>query len=92
MTSTIIKKTMTVVFAVCLIIAFVPRAALGEPGYTIIGDDNGLEIHIPSKKVDTGNLNPGDKMYSCLKLVNTGSHQLNVYIRTNIKSEKSPNG
>jgi hypothetical protein len=92
MTSTIIKKTMTVVFAVCLIIAFVPRAALGEPGYTIVGDDNGLEIYIPSKTVDTGNLNPGDKMYSCLKLINTGSHQLNVYIRTNIKSERSPNG
>ena len=31
-------------------------------------------------------------MYSCLKLINTGSHQLDVYIRTNIKSEKSPNG
>lgn len=88
----IIKKIMTVIFAVCLIIVAVPRAVLGEPGYTIVGDDNGLEIQIPSKTVDTGNLNPGDKKYSSLKLTNTGPHQLNVYIRTNIISERSPNG
>jgi hypothetical protein len=85
MTSTILRKTMTVVFAICLMITAAPKAALGES--TIIGDSNGLEIHIPPKSVDTGNLNPGDKMYSCLRIVNTGSNQLSIYIKTNIKSE-----
>lgn len=55
-------------------------------------DGNGLEIHLPEKTVDTGNLNPGDKKNSSLKLVNNGQDTFTVYIRTNILSENSPRG
>lgn len=89
---TLIKKLIAVVFTACLIIAAVPRAALAEPAYTIVGDDNGLEIHIPKKTQDTGNLGPGDKKSSSLVLKNAGSHLLHVYMRTNIIEEKAPNG
>lgn len=43
------------------IIARVPGIALGEPGSVISGDRNGLEIYVPSKTTDTGNLNPGTR-------------------------------
>ncbi|HHX23404.1 MAG: hypothetical protein ACOX2A_09740 [Tepidanaerobacteraceae bacterium] len=92
MAVTIIRKILAVAFGICLIFSAVPGKALGEPGYTIVGDDNGLEIHVPKKTQDTGNLNPGDKKYSSLKLVNTGSRPLHVYIRTNILSERAPRG
>lgn len=89
---TLMKKIIAVVFIACLISAAIPVAARGEPRYTIVGDDNGLEIHVPKKTQDTGNLNPGDRKHSSLRLKNGGSHQLHVYMRTNILEEKAPNG
>lgn len=84
-------KIVIISLIIGLFIAKVPETALGEPAY-IINDDNGLEIHVPEKTVNTDNLGPGDKKSSSLKLKNTGSSDLTVYIRTNILSETSPRG
>jgi len=86
------KKIIVMIFAACLIISDIPRLALAEPAYTIVGDDNGLEIHVPEKTQDKENLEPGDKESSSLMLRNTGSNFLHVYLRTNIVEEKAPNG
>jgi len=88
----IIQRIIVLVLIIGLIIARVPGIALGEHGFVISGDRNGLEIHVPQKTTDTGNINPGDKKNSSLKLLNTGSRDLTVYIRTNIISDTSPRG
>lgn len=86
-----ILRIIVLVVIISFVIVKVPGIALGEPGF-IINNDNGLVIHVPEKTVDTGNLNPGDKKSSSLKLKNTSSSSLTVYIRTNIISETSPRG
>ena len=85
-------RMIVLVLIVVMVIARVSGVASAETSYVISGDRNGLEIRVPQKTVDTGNLNPGDKKSSSLQLLNTGSSVLNVYIRTNILGETSPRG
>ena len=85
-------RMIVLVLIVVMVIARVSGVASAKTSYVISGDRNGLEIRIPQKTVDTGNLNPGDKKSSSLQLLNTGSSVLNVYIRTNILGETSPRG
>ncbi len=90
MNKAVYKKLAILTLTLWLPLTLLPGIAAGA-GFTITGD-NGLEIKVPEKTVDTGNLNPGDSKQSCLKLTNSGSETLTVYIRTNIKDEKSPRG
>ena len=85
-------RMIVLVLIVVMVIARVSGVASAKTSYVISGDRNGLEIRVPQKTVDTGNLNPGDKKSSSLQLLNTGSSVLNVYIRTNILGETSPRG
>ena len=87
----IVAKILVLAFLVSLVVILVPGLALGER-FVLDGGNNGLGIYIPSKLKDTGNLNPGDKMDSCLTLSNNGGKTITVYIRTNILNETSPNG
>ena len=82
-------RMIVLVLIVVMVIARVSGVASAKTSYVISGDRNGLEIRVPQKTVDTGNLNPGDKKSSSLQLLNTGSSVLNVYIRTNILGETS---
>ena len=87
----IVRKIFAAVLIAGLVIAWVSGPVLAD---RVIRpeNENGLEIHLPEKTVDTGNLNPGDTKESYLRLVNEGSYTLTVSIRTNITSEKTPFG
>ncbi len=83
-------KTLAVILLGVVFTAGSAGPAYGA-GY-VIEEENGLEIHVPEKTVDTGNIGPGDELDSYLTVVNTGNRTLVVYIRTNIISEESPPG
>lgn len=89
----IVRKIFAAVLIAGLVIAWVSGPVLAD---RVIRpeNENGLEIHLPEKTVDTGNLNPGDTKESYLRLVNSGEDTFTIYIRTNILpfSEKSPRG
>lgn len=93
-----IKSILAMLFVSFLMLGIVPAQALGGPqggtGYKIEDDSKGwLLIETPFDKVDIGNINPGDneeKLYSRIKLTNTGSDSMRVYIKTNITEESNP--
>ncbi len=89
----IVRKICAAVLIAGLVIAWASGPVLAD---RVIRPENehGLEIHLPEKTVDTGNLNPGDTKESYLRLVNSGEDTFTIYIRTNILpfSEKSPRG
>lgn len=91
MTLVKIKKAIGIIFGIFLLFPVVSNKALAKEGY-VIRAKSGLEIRVPEKTQDTVNLNPGDKKHSCLEIKNTSSGKLMVYIRTDIKDKKSPNG
>jgi LPXTG-motif cell wall-anchored protein len=86
-----LKRIMVSVLLIGLLITGFTGTA-GAERYLLDGDRNGLEIHLPPKTQDTGNLNPGDHQSTCLELVNTGRETITVYIRTDILRKISPHG
>jgi hypothetical protein len=86
-------KLITVVLLVSLLLlGMAPAKALGGTGYKIEGESNGLIIASPLAPEDTGNLGPGDQKHSRLKLTNTNTSPVTVYIRTVIVEEDTPPG
>lgn len=63
-----------------------------KPRVLAIENKCGLEVKVPAKTVDLGNLNPGDNKKTKLEISNTGSNDMTVYIRTNIVDETTLNG
>ena len=89
------KRNVVLILAFALLcIMLMPGLSYGEkePGVIIEGNKCGLKVEAISKKVNTDNLNPGDKLYTRLKLTNEGSNPLTLSIRTNILKERSPRG
>lgn len=88
-----IKLITAVLLATLLLgLGVVPAKATGGTGYEIVGESNGLVIEAPLDPEDTGDLNPGDKKHSRLKLTNNNSRAVTVYIRTVITDENTPQG
>jgi hypothetical protein len=85
----LIKKIIMLLATVCVMSTASLCLAWGEQDFTVTGGNSGLNIEVLSKAVDTSNLSPGDVNSSSLKLTNTGNNSLTVYIKTNIKEEKS---
>ncbi len=87
-----IKLITLVLLASLLLLGMAPAKALGGTGYKIEGESNGLIIASPLAPEDTGNLGPGDQKHSRLKLTNTNTSPVTVYIRTVIVEEDTPPG
>ena len=87
-----IKLITMALLASLLVLGMVPAKALGGTGYKIEGESNGLIIESPLDPEDTGNLNPGDRKHSQLKLTNTNRRPVAVFISTVIVSEETPSG
>lgn len=68
------------------VLALVPQAlaATEGTGWKISGNTNGLTIEAQPNGQGTGNLNPGDTKDSKLKLTNTNSTDVKVWIKTNV--------
>ncbi|NLJ33164.1 MAG: LPXTG cell wall anchor domain-containing protein [Firmicutes bacterium] len=86
------KGILAPVLVMALVLVLIPMPALA--GGSVLKNENGLEIHLPERTVEMGNLNPGDVKHSHLTLVNKGPNTLLVSIRTNIIAggEESPQG
>lgn len=86
--------------AAALLAAFLLLAgAVPVQAETVIGsgfrnnaEDSGLSVTAPDPAADLSNLNPGDGKTSRLRLKNTGSYLLTVYMKVQIESEISPAG
>lgn len=85
-----IKLITLVLLASLLVLGMAPAKVLGGTGYKIEGESNGLIIASPLDPEDTGNLGPGDQKHSRLKLTNTNTSPVTVYIRTVIVDEDTP--
>lgn len=82
------RKAVILLLLVSLALLVVVPQALAATGYKIEGNANGLTIESQPNKQGTGNLNPGDEKDSRLKLTNTSSNDLKVWIRTNVTANR----
>lgn len=87
-----IKLIVTILCVSLLVLGMAPAKVLGGKGYKIEGESNGLIIASPLAPEDIGNLGPGDQKHSRLKLTNTNTSPVTVYIRTVIVDEDTPPG
>lgn len=91
----IIRKTVTAIALGCFLFAVtlaISAFAADGKGFQIEDIEGKLKITSTDLKEDIKNLAPGDRKESGLKLENTGSYPMTVYIRTVVSNEISPNG
>lgn len=88
------KMILGTLLVTCFLITALPTTIMGEEGPRVIPIENkcGLEVEIPQKTVDLGNLNPGERKESYIKVTNKGSGNMTLFIRTNMMDETTVNG
>lgn len=71
-----------------------PSTTWGKEKARVIAIENkcGLEVKVPQKSIDLGNLNPGDSKETTIQLSNKGTNDITLFIRTNIQGETTLNG